>query len=292
MEEPALRAALRAVALVVLCVFAAHTLRMFLGASHLPTPSNVSVEELPAKAWRLAVETEGEQPLRVETSVRRGELAFRFEATLDASVAEIISLARETDLMPTWNPFCARAGVAKVASPLDLFAYADFVFPHLPVPPLFVVVHATLEDRRPATGQHWYCRVASSPPSGDSPDALDRTDFPAEMLKHGEVKLAYAFGTLTALARKRGSPPRSRANVEMAMDLTQLEVLGPLRFLTPPAWLVNTVTRVMIPGVWRGIIDAIAQIQADGPKGPIGARLAADTTGVYRRVRRASGQPT
>ena len=89
-------------------------------------------------------------------------------------------------------------------------------------------------------------------------------------------------------ASTRGA--RSHVFAELAMDLSKLEALGPIRFLTPPAWLVNIITRVMIPGVWRACLEAIAKIQAEGSSGPIGARLAADETGVYRKIRRSTRQ--
>ena len=253
-----------------------------------PSPDSSSDD----RDWRLAVDLDGDAPLKVHTRVRRGELSFRFEATLDAGVATIISLCRETDLMPTWNPYCKEAGVAKLASPTDLWAYADFKYSPLPIPPMFVVVHATLDDRTRSAG-HWHVRVASSPPTGGGADALDRAALSAEMLKHGEVHLKYAFGTLAAVPpRTAAGAARTRVFAELAMDLSRLEVLGPIRFLTPPAWLVNLITKIMIPSIWKACLEAIARIQADGADGPIGARLAADSTGVYRRIRRATKQPS
>ena len=35
----------------------------------------------------------------------------------------------------------------------------------------------------------------------------------------------------------------------------------------------------------------IAKIEADGPSGAIGARLAADQSGVYQKIQRSTGQP-
>ena len=42
---------------------------------------------------------------------------------------------------------------------LELWAFADFKFSPLPVPPMFVIIHATLEDRTNKAG-HWHCRDA------------------------------------------------------------------------------------------------------------------------------------
>ena len=59
---------------------------------------------------------------------------------------------------------------------------------------------------------------------------------------------------IVALARPRWGEvytevfQRSR-EVIIAMDLSKLTVLGPLRHLTPPAWLVNIVVGVMIPSI-------------------------------------------
>lgn len=231
------------------------------------------------------------------TWVRRGELSFHFDATLDTGISTVLALARETDLMPVWNPYCKLAAVMKLASPLDLYAYADFGFSPLPVPPMFVVVHATVEDRTSSAG-HWYVRLATSPPATDGgPDSSDRGGVPRDVLSHGEVRIKHAFGLLAAVPPRVGGPrgasgARTRVQAELAMDLTRLHMLGPIRFLTPPSWLVNIVTRVMIPGVWRACLEAIAKIHEDGSSGPIGKRLADDATGVYRRIRRSTRQPS
>lgn len=320
MDAESLRAALRAVALLLACAYLARwlvpsTLRA--RTHHEATePSSAATKELPEhlsrssspklehddklehnddsfpsddSEWYHSISLDGDQPLTVHTRVRRGELSFRFDATMDASIGEIISLARETDLMPVWNPYCAEAGVAKLNGQLDLFAWASFKFSPLPIPPMFVVVHATLTDRVSASG-HWHVRVVTSPPAeAGGADALDRSALPTDVLTHGEVTLSHAVGRLSAVRRH---PARSHVTAELAMDLRKLSVLGPIRFFTPPAWLVNTVTKIMIPGVWRACLEAIAKIQADGESGPIGARLAADTTRVYERIRRATGQAT
>ena len=265
---------------------------------------------LPADAdadseWRLATDITGDQPLKVHTRVRAGELSFRMSATLDASVAEIVSLARETDLMPVWNPYCRVGGLLEERSMWELWAWADFKFSPLPVPPMFTVVHAILEDHVSTSG-HWYCRVSYAPPppssssseskpeNGDDAEALllahERSAIPDEVLTHGEVRLSYAFGTLHPIERPRGVPPRTRVEIELALDLTHLTAFGPLRFLRPPAWLVNIVTRVMIPGIWREALAAVGKMQSDGRNGPIGKRIHEDPSGVYKRVKKVSRQ--
>lgn len=302
-----LRSTLKATLLAVFVMMAFssfdHFLMLSTGSSST-VDTNVHQGAVPSDSrtdgeWRLAAQIDDvAAPLRVYTRVRRSELSFRFEATIDASVTEVVSIAREADLMPSWNPFCQAAGVPKAPSTWEHWVYADFKFSPLPMPPIFVVLHATLEDRTASDG-HFFMRVASSPASG-GPDALDRAALPADMLKHSEMVLTLATGTLTPLTttreegsgRWRGAPPRTRtrANAEMTFDLSKLLFMGPLRFVHPPAWLVNVATRVLIPGAWRSVLDAIAKIHADGSKGPIGARIAADRTGLYRRLRRASGQ--
>lgn len=312
MEAESWRATLRGAVLVIVCALLfrllyvpSRLLNELRGDSSDGAPSSPVTEGAVTEAaaavdpdWRQVIAVDGSQPLVVHTRVRRGELSFRFDATLDAGAATVVALARETDLMPTWNPYCRQAGVAKLVSPLDLFAYADFKFSPLPVPPLFVVVHSTLDFRRAPSGrdkQVLHVRVASSPPAsatrGDeiSPDAFDRSAIPADILKHSEVLMNYAFGTLEAVPSAAGAA-RTRVVAEISMDLSKLTVLGPLRYLTPPTWFVNFVTKTMIPGLWKACLEALAKIQDQGERGPIGARLAADATGVYRKIRRRVGQ--
>lgn len=98
--------------------------------------------------WALARVLESErQSLRVYTRARRGELSFRCEAVVDSTVVELLSMGRETDLIPTWVSLCTSAGVTRVNSPLDVLAYVAFAFWPLPLPPLVVCVRATLHDR-------------------------------------------------------------------------------------------------------------------------------------------------
>lgn len=261
-------------------------------AAHEDERLHVEAKHDDASEWQLAAELGGEQSMTVYTRVRRGELALRFVVTVDASISELIALLREADLYPTWNPYCTEAGILHLESPLELWAYAAFNCWPLPIPPLFAFVHATLKFV--ATGSYWHLSIAS-PPKDDPGAPADRTQLPAHIQHHGEVRLSYVSGDFVAVhrdGRPGQQPARTRANVEAALDLTNQMALGPLRFLTPPSWLVNIMTRVMIPGVWRESLTAIANIQAAGESGAIGARLAADATGVYQRIQRASEQST
>lgn len=225
--------------------------------------------------------------LRVRTRARRGELGFRIEGTLDASVVELVSLVRETDLMPTWNAYAREGRVVRLASPTELWAYADFRFWPLPIPPMYVALHATLDDRV-ATAGHVACSFRSPPPDG--PSAFDRSAIPPAVAKHAEMVVPSAKAKLFPVARPAGLPPRTDFESEVLLDLSLLAFLGPVRHLHPPQWMVTTITKIMMPAVWRHVLRSLERLHADGG-GAIGARILADESGLYRKLRQSCGQP-
>ena len=228
--------------------------------------------------------------LRVSTRVRHGELGFRMEGALDASVTELVSLARETDLMPSWNAYCAAGEVVRLTSPLELWAFADFKYWPLPIPPMYVAIHATLEERRPRQGGgggEYFCAFESPSPSG--PAAFDRSKIPESVQRHAEVIVPSAKATLTALPVAPGAAPRTGFDAEILMDLSRLSFLGLARNLHPPQWMVTTIVSVLMPTVWKTVLKTVANLHADGG-GAIGERILRDETGVYTRIRKATGQ--
>ena len=74
--------------------------------------------------WTLARELESDQQhLRVFTKTRRGELSFRFEAVINSTAVELVSMCREADLMPTWISFCSSAGVWAAGAPVSVLRF-------------------------------------------------------------------------------------------------------------------------------------------------------------------------
>ena len=240
--------------------------------------------------WHLARTMDsGDQRIEVHARVRHGgELGFRFTGALDSSIVELLSLARETDLMPTWNIYCSVGNVVRVASPTELWAFADFHFWPMPIPRIFAALHATLDDRLRSNGGTFRVSARSEPEGSRS--AFDRSSLPRSVRQHFEVIVTSLEARLRPLDPPNATSARTAFDLQLVMSLTNLAFLGPLRFLNPPQWVVNVIANVMLPGLWKAILETVTRLRVEGTCGAIGARLVADRTGIYRRLRRSSGQ--
>lgn len=263
-------------------------------ASHEATNSNSRIgsgDNDRNEDWKLAsVLKDKSDPnifLRVSTRARRGELGFQINGSLDASMTELVALARETDLMPTWNAYCAAGEVVRLASPMELWAWADFKFWPIPIPPMYVAIHATLQEAKEGDGV--FLCAFESPPEG-SPSRFDRSTIPMAIQQHAEMVVPSARAKLyPAKAASQIGGPRTAFEVQVMMDLSKLLFLGPVRHLHPPQWMVTTIVSVMMPTVWKTILKTVNKLhENDG--GAIGARIVQDETGVYQRIRRATRQ--
>jgi len=247
--------------------------------------------------WHLArtmVSEDTYQRVQIRSRVRKGgELGFKFTGSLDASVVELLSLARETDAMPQWNQYCSQGGIVRQKGATELWVFADFHFFPMPIPRLFVALHANADDRLDRQG-HWHL-VGRTEPAG-SPAAIDRSALPAKVRQHGEVVVSSLTAKLTPQARAHAAavgeatPDRTRFDLQVVMQLSTLTFLGPIRHLTPPQWVVNVLANVMLPGLWKCILDTTARLRRDGTSDVLGARIQADPTGLYRKIRRSTGQ--
>lgn len=318
--------------LAVLVLFACGLRVLYILVSPLLSVSDAGINETcPAKSldksasanieadWELARELEdAQQHLRVWTQASRGQLSFKMEAMVNSSVVELVAFSRETDLMPTWVWMCKSAAVTRVVSPLDIYAYADFGFFPLPMPAMFVGVHATLDDRVAKDG-HVFVRVVSPSANTETEPSFDYEALPKATRKHGEMPIR---GVDVKLVPQRPAtavddahaPPRTSVDCTVRFDLSSATFLGPARHLHPPGWLVNLLTSVMVPSAWkaylqlqasiRSMADEAAAVSKDGARrdstakskggggsaAALGERVAADVTGVYRRLQRSTGQ--
>lgn len=59
--------------------------------------------------------------------------------------------------------------------------------------------------------------------------------------------------------------------------------------LSVPTWLLNMVFRLLMPLVWRALSETIDGLQDS--RSPVASRIAADGTGLYRAIARATAQP-
>ena len=119
----------------------------------------------------------------------------------------------------TWNSYCAAGQVVRLASPSELWAYADFRYWPLPIPPMLVTVHAILEHRSSSTGQ-WVCRFETPPASG--PGAIDRTRIPKEMQKRMSATFSNACLSRHASCVARCAGGAARPRVSDVLDRVRL----------------------------------------------------------------------
>ena len=218
--------------------------------------------------WQLANEIKGRREsviIYVRTS--SGELGFRMKGRLQTSSVVLVSIFREADLLPTWNKFIDQAKVVHVATPTQLWAFADMKFWPLPIPSTYMAIHARLEDCTASAG---YWRYELHSPDSNGPLAFDLTSIPTSVRKHSEVVVSKVVGMVATTENPSGVYTDFELN--LVIDLRRLTFLGPLRYLTPPAWLVRIVTSVIMPSMWKSTVDIVRKLGASDAENPIAAR--------------------
>jgi hypothetical protein len=261
--------------------------------------------------WTLASKLEDN--VSIYTAIDASRFSLRFVVgSLPTGTAELMCLLREVDLIPTWNAFCAWGGVLRVASAIELWVGAVLALPW-PVPRHAILVHAQLHDRMAEEG----CVLIEAATPATFADALPA---PLSACTHS-LPIAMSVGRLTPLP-PAASGPRTAADVQVP----PLRTLCPCTFAVPlccppplcilalhpwfapsvqmtielqglgwmggvasgvPQWLLNLILFVVAPLVYRRALAVLADLS---PESALGARLLADQTGVYARLRHMTGQ--
>mmetsp|Transcript_14640 Transcript_14640/g.47857 ORF Transcript_14640/g.47857 Transcript_14640/m.47857 type:complete len:123 (-) Transcript_14640:408-776(-) len=105
---------------------------------------------------------------------------------------------------------------------------------------------------------------------------------PLDLASRQELPLEIASGRLTAIG-----PRETRFEVLLEFDLART-----LGFAVPhaPTWLVNLIAYIVAPAIFQRYLTALQGMDDDDDV--FASRLRADDTGIYRRVRQATGQPS
>jgi len=236
-----------------------------------PADEEISLEPGPLSGWNLVRDVEG---LHVYTRFKSDtEFNFRCVAVVDTGIAELVCIPREIDLAHTWNKFAGEARILELHSAANLDAYATIAIPW-PMPSVACVFNAVLHH--PSPGERAYAIIAKAieraiPPSSKSA-ALRRLPIKPSLLH------------LTPVPHAAGKGPRTKLDIEVSIDLSQII---PLSQFTP-LWFINTALWLMLPWVWGAALELLRRI-AD-PATPLGARLADDPTGIYADIRQGSQQ--
>jgi hypothetical protein len=185
-----------------------------------------------------------------------------------------MSLIREVDLLPLWNPFVKHAAVLRLMAPGDLIAYGNADFWPMPLPSVFAMVHAVV---RPAPG-----RIGL---------LISRADE-----QHGHLKPADAKGKIElpmyvraefTAERARAGRPRTCARGEMKVDLSR--IVSGLGLALLPEWVIRLVIYFIVPTLWRGFLANVDR--ARGEESLWAQRVRADSSGLYATIRKSMTQP-
>jgi len=225
--------------------------------------------------WTLASRLDDN--LSIYTLIDATRLSLRFVVdALPTGAAELMCLPREVDLVPTWNRFCAWGGVLRVASPTELWVGAVLKLPW-PVPRHAILLHAQLHDRMAEEG----CVLVEATTPASFAAALPA---PLRACPHA-LPIAASVGRLMPLPPDSAGP-RTAVDVQMTIELRGLGWMGGMASGVPQ-WLVNLFLFVVAPLVYRRALAVLADLS---PESDLGARLRADETGVYSRLRLMTGQ--
>ena len=253
--------------------------------------------------WTLSCEVDRGAARVYRRHVRDGSRDFTLRCVLrlDAGVAELLSLVVELDLMPSWNQFCGAAAIYHRVSRADYYAGGCTRLPW-PLPKFGILLRSWLLDLIDPIG----CMlVVARPPAaaedGRAVAALAPRPFGAEAPAYGgEIDAATraprllpiraATCALTPLPHDVGHPdfPPNFPRPRTAFDLVVVISLGAVHVL--PGWVLDFFMRVCVPWLCRRVL-ALVHTTVTQPGGEFAERMAADATGVYAHIRRATKQP-
>lgn len=211
--------------------------------------------------------------------IENGALTVRFELVANVSFVYLVSLVREADLMSRWNPVCTGAGITTAVSPLEFIGYSECTFRIIPLPPSFTTLHAVVS--MPRCG---HVAILATPAAAHE---LDRTALPDSVRKRGELKTTANVTFAPETAEEAASDaPRTRVKGVLTAEVASLgpRVMALLRSRT----LVGLILTLVVPMIWNAFQHIMKTVAS--PDSPWAARVVADETGLYRRVREASRQ--
>lgn len=223
------------------------------------------------------------------------------DLTAATSCVAVTTLVREADLIPLWNPLCSEGGIAKLVSPTEMLGFALVTFNVLPLPAMFVLLHAIITLRAPV-GES----IGLTARTADEV-AYDRTSYlpKAVCAEYGELKLAIDAEMTPVFQDTRRSvaedtrkgaatqppgpppPPRTRVVGECTVNVTALGTR--LGRLVQSRLVIGLILTIIVPLLWRAFLRVLQVVGR--PDSEWGARVRDDATGLYRLVRDASGQP-
>lgn len=249
----------------------------FADGAHL-TPQAAASQHLgaiDASHWSLARELHDDEWMKVWTHSSGGSLDLRVRGSVHGTSAEILSVLREVDLLPLWNRYCDGASVRELVSPTELYAAAGVRLPW-PVPAQALLVHAQVTRDFEELG---ILALARSP-SKLAP-APEGVEMPLALRARAPLQVERAVGRL----RPEGTPTRTRVDVFLRFVLRDMGYPGQ----AAPAWITNLIVYIVAPVIWQSYLDALRTLHADASAHA--ARIRADSSGLYARVARWTGQP-
>ena len=111
--------------------------------------------------------------------------------------------------------------------------------------------------------------------------APEGVEMPLALRARAPLQVERAVGRL----RPEGTPTRTRVDVFLRFVLRDMGYPGQ----AAPAWITNLIVYIVAPVIWQSYLDALRTLHADASAHA--ARIRADSSGLYARVARWTGQP-
>ena len=155
---------------------------------------------------------------------------------------QYVCVLQEWELLPTWVKYAKSAGILRQLISNEMLFFADFTWRPWPLPPLSVLLRATLRRCQPLRHEQVPPALGESPIkekpflvtfSTPSASSFDRRAMPEEARSHFEVPLRKGVARL--MPQPPGPEGGHRTVIEgvVSVELNKLIFLGPVRARPP-----------------------------------------------------------
>lgn len=216
---------------------------------------------------------------------------FKFDVTLESELVKVFALARELDLMSTWNPFARRGDTLGYSPPsadtnAKLRGYVEIALPW-PLPNIAVVLTGVLYDLLDEDGSIGVLLGSEREPNTDEADTRATDEHTYDRLPGERLDPAVDPPTtpsecprlwlrVTARAMPLRLAPED-ASADAEPPASRFVVTSKVRFpiASTPQWVIRFVVRVMAPLVISKVRELLGTLMNEDSEFP--ARVQRDT---------------
>lgn len=212
------------------------------------------------EGWRL-VQDDGEEGLRL--MYRQGPHnatthCFKSGCILNCELHELLSMAREFDLVPTWNSYITQTDILQISSLVELMVYASVWLPW-PFAERDVLIQAVGIDVLAEDGS---LAISFASPEGGVPPSLD-TPAGFDARTHVQIVEGSCMRLCPLPPKEAGGKPRTKVVVVTMLDSGTWV----------PEAIITFVLKVFAPFFFSAVVKVV-ESAFDEPDGPLPSRIA------------------